>query len=59
VQYETLQGNGGIRIRCDLNKDLRPKDKLLISSGREIDVGIVQYIISANTRAMEVAEILI
>jgi hypothetical protein len=59
IQYETLQGNGGIRIRCDLNKDIRPKDKILITGNRQIDVGIVQYIISSNTRAMEIAETLI
>lgn len=56
IQYETLQGNGFIRIRCDLNKDILPKDRAIISDGREIEIGIVQHIITANSKWMELAE---
>jgi Concanavalin A-like lectin/glucanases superfamily len=56
IQFETLQGNGNRRIRCDLNKDIMPGDYVTSFDGSELVVGSVQYIIASNTKAMEIAE---
>lgn len=57
ISYMTLQSNGARRVRCELNKDLLPKDFVVLPDGSNFSVDIVQHIITTNTKAMEVAEL--
>lgn len=56
IQYQTLQANGAIRARAEMIKDLLPGDYCFVYGGKRIKVGQVQHIMTANTKAMEVAE---
>lgn len=56
IQYESLQANGFLRVRCDVNKDILPDDYVTTFDGKEIVVGTVQYVVTSNSKNMEVVE---